>query len=514
MLLRSLEIDGPVFDAKQTTAGIECLGLRFLAAPGARPVAAGPPELPAAKAPASTSPEFAIDRAHLHGLAVTWLDTTTEPATLLPITDVEIDAQRITSRAFREARSIPFTVSLQGGLVQLPKRILKSSVIAGFLSSATQAIAGDDDVHAMEARSLLDELRIEGSLQLAPQLTGRVRTRLSDFELVALRNLAKQSGVDIADGVLNHRSTIDLRGDRGIEVSSNSVFTWLSLSEPPGGPISTYLRLPAPLDTVLFLLRNDADEQRIPINLTLPQQGLNAGTAVDAAVNALVAVLADAVKSAAGRATNLVTGVIGLGADPTAKVATAADFAPGQVVPLTCELQCVLDAVHGETEKTIVLTHELGTDDLARVQAIVNPDPAVVQSAIANLRRARSNLLERRQPLAAELAAHYDAGRMREARTLQQRLADLDQEIGELEQTLAAALQHLTPDARRSQQRGKAAAIELGEARLQQLAAQLRTAQPGLPADAIELRPVRAVPVQGLPGGGRVTMTVKRRTAR
>ena len=515
VLLRSIDIDAPSIDITKTAAGIECLGLRFPPAPQNGSATATPVPTPTKAPPAAAAvePEFAVDRLQLQGFAVTFRDTTTDPVTVLPIADVEVELQRVSNRALTQARPIPFSVAVRSGDVELPKRVLKSSVLAGFLSSATKAIAGADDVHTMETRPLLDELRIEGLVQLAPELTGQVRTMLSAFELPALRGLAKQGGVDIADGLLDHRSTIELRGSQGVDVRSSSVFTWLSLSEPPGGPISTYLRLPAPLDTVLFLLRNDADEQRIPVDLKLPAKGLSGGSALDAAANALVAVLADAVKSAAGRATNLVTGVLGLGKDPTAQVGTAAEFAAGEVAPLSCAMQCVLDAVDGEAEKTIVLTHELGAGDLVAASALVDPAPELVQATVAGLRAARANLLAQREPLATELAAHYDAGRIREARTLQQRLADLDQELGALEQTLDTALQQLEPDARRRQQRGKAAAIELGQARLRALAAQLRAARPKLPANAIELRSVRAVPVQGLPEGGRVRLSVKRRTA-
>ena len=78
---------------------------------------------------------------------------------------------------------------------------------------------------------------------------------------------------------------------------TSQVFTWLSLSEPPGGPISTYLRMPAPLDSMLFLLRNEDAEHRLPMVLHVPTAGLSGAGALSHAIAAY------AVRAAAGRAT-------------------------------------------------------------------------------------------------------------------------------------------------------------------------------------------------------------------
>lgn len=540
LLLRSVHVDDVQLAAVRSAAGLDLLGLRLLApnpepnpaaspapaaAPNAAPSAATgalPGEAPPARPVATSAPEpstgsateFAVDQLQVAGLSIDLRDETTTPPTHLPFADVEFELERFTTRALREPLQWQFRTAIRGGPVALEKRVVHSSLLTGLVGSAGAAVLGGSDRHETEARPLVDEIRVRGELQLFPALAGRIVTDIAALELPAFRGLAKATGVELTDGVLDHGSTLVLRGDDGLALDSSTVLTWLSLREPPGGPISTYLRLPAPLDTVLFLLRNDADEQRLPLRVRIDGHRAKSGEVTQAAVDALVAVIADAVASAGKRAGGMVTGALGLGGDGKVPELTAQwPFAVGDPLPPTAEVAPLLAALRADPTLELVLVHELGSADLARAGALTSPSPAAITATIASLRVRHRELLAERAELAPAVLAAYDTGRTHEARTAHQRLAGLDQELGELERALDEALGMLGEDSPRQQRRrASAAAIALGQKRLAAVAANLRQLAPELPEKQIQWRRPRSVPTADLPEGGVVRAMLRRRT--
>lgn len=511
VLLRSLELDDPVLSATRTPEGVELLGFRLLPAKDAKPAA------PAAAPPAGGGepPEFTVDRLEVGGLHLTLCDQTTSPPTLLPIAGCDVELTRFSTRGFREVLPFAFSVSLRGGNVPFTRRILRSSMFAGILGSAAAAAGLGANELEREERPLLDELQLVGHLQAYPRWKGQVRAELTAFELPALRGLAKAGGVEINDGVFDHSLTVDLRGFDGIDVRSTTVFTWLSLSEPPGGPISTYLRLPAPLDTVLFLLRNEADEHRLQLQLHIPAEGPFAAAIQDVIAEAVLRILAGAVGGAAGRATGMLTGALGLTGGPTATIQVPVAFAPGSSAPAALDLRAVRDALAGDEQLEVVLLHELGASDLQRAEHLATPPPEEIAEHGKRLRMRRDHLLAERPQLAATVEALYGAGRMQEARLRQAELVAHDEVLGDVERTLYEVLGMLADDTPRAQKRRtQAAAKALGAARLAEVQAALASALPGLAKDRVVLRPPRAVPTAELADGGQVVITVRRRSAR
>jgi hypothetical protein len=514
VLLRAVELDAPELQAVQTDAGLELLGVRLLPPPAAAAGAATAAAAAAAAPTAAAAPELRLDRLRVHGLALRYDDLRTTPATVLPVLDGEFEIEHFTTRPRGTTRPLSFRGSVRGGEVPLEQRILRSSVVAGLLQSAAGAIVGRDDSHAIELRPCFDEIRLQGELTQREPSRGELELTISAFELPALRGLGKRGGVDIADGILDQRLRLALRGDDGVLVRSSSVFTWLSLSEPPGGPISTYLRLPAPLDTVLFVLRNDADEHRIPLQLEVRGPGMRGSDVLDLVVKTLANVLGDAARGALGRTTSALSGALGLGA------------ASGGPRPLVAELACaagdapqcafdpaLLAAIAADPKLELVLSHELGAGDLPRAAALANPAPAVVQTTVARRQHQRTELLAARAPLADELLALYAAGKRQDAVARQAALQQLDQQLGELEHGLDQALDQLDrDDARARSRRTQTAAIGLGQQRLDHAAAALQRAIPGLSSDRIVRRPPRAIAVAGRPAGGAVVLVARRRS--
>jgi len=523
-LLKSLAAVDPVFDATRTPAGLHLPGVTIPTPAADAASAAGAPIAAVADGgrvpelvltPSATDREFAIEHLTVQGLRATLRDETTDPPTILPIADAEIDAHGFTTRGFTEPRPIRFDVSLRGGDSELERRAHAGNLLAGVVGSATRAIAMPGDRRTLEQRPLFDEIALAGTIEFAPVLRGDVRASVAAFELQGLRGLAKLGGVDIADGVLDQFAEIDLRGPDGIDVRSMQVFRWLSLTEPSGGPIATYLRLPMPLPSVLFLLRNDAEEQRIPIAIHLPARGVRTSDVVDAVAEAFAKVVADAVASAAKRAAGVVTGFFDfLRPSPVLPSARIA-FAAGDPMPADGELAAIAAALADDPQLEVVLTHEPGGGDLPRIHALANPATAVVAARVAELRGLRDRFDTRRTELVADLDALFAAGRMQEARRGQEALLAHDDGLGALERTLDEALAMLATDTpRAARRRSDAAARALAAARLDAVAATLRRTVPGLVPDRIVVRSPRGAGAPDSTDGGVVGVTVRRRAAR
>jgi hypothetical protein len=512
VLLRSLTASGLAFDVTQTADGVQLPGL-FVATtpatttPGAATAPAGAPTAPA--------PEFAVEHVSIQGLRTTYRDETTSPPTVAPIADAEIDLHGVTTRALAEPRPLAFDVSLRGGDVELERRVHAGNLLAGVVGSAARAVALQGNRHALERRPMFDEIALTGRLEFAPFLRGELRGNVAAFELMGLRGLAKRASIEIADGVVDQRVQVDLRGPDGIDVKSLQVFRWLSLTEPPGGPITTYLRLPMPLPSVLFLLRNEQEEQRVPIAIHLPARGVKTSDVVDAVAEAFAKVVADAVAGSARRAAGVVTGFFDFLWPARALPAAAVGFGPGDSTPTTMAIAAIADALAGDPQLEVLLAHELGSDDLPRVRALATPPATAVAAHVAELRRERTELEARRIALVADLDALYAAGRMPEARRGQEELLAHDERLGALERTLDEALALLANDTpRAARRRDEAAARALGQARLQAVATALRRAVPGLDPERIVVRAPRGAPSGEPAVGGGVTATLRRRMAR
>ncbi|MGK0350098.1 MAG: hypothetical protein ACJAYX_000766 [Planctomycetota bacterium] len=531
VLLRSLTIDDPQLRIEKDQDGMHIAGF-LLPTPPVDEVAAGAPNdttptvepSKPAKASVPTAPsagEFAIDRFDLLGLNVEFKDATTDPPTHLSLMDTDAQIRRFSTRAFTEPRAMSFSIAVRGGPVPLEQRVIKSSVLAGLLTSGAEALIGANQDHEYEQRAMLDELTVKGQLQLFPTTIGRINISLTELELASFRGLAKQAGVDLTDGLYDMRVGVDLKGYDGIDIRSNHVLTYLALDEPPDGPIYRYLRLPAPIQTVLFLLRNADDQQRLPISLHVPADGVSQGTIVSLAVENLIKLIGDAASSAGERVIGGASGGLLGGSSDIPDIAVEVPFANGSPLPSGHDLQPLIEAALADETLSIVLTHEMGAGDQQRAYQLANPDADVVGATIARLQQKRTELEAQRIPLAADVVALYAAGKSQEALRSQEQLHNIDNHQGELLTALNKAIYQIgNPSKRNALRRTRGAALALAEARLDAVSKELADGCPQLLRTAstdsvarIERRPGRGLPIAGLPKGGRVVAVLRRRAA-
>ncbi len=502
VFVRRIEIVDPEVRATRTADGLEFGGMLLRTPPA--PANAEPRPAPSA-APAG---EVAIDLLRLQGLRLDLRDTTTAIPTHLPIAGLGVELRGFTTRALREAVPFTFDVELEGGDLELDRRVASSSLLAGVVKSTGAAVALQRNQHEREQRRFVEEVTAKGRLTLYPVPVGEISARVDAFELQTLRGLAAGSGIEIADGMLDLAAEIELRGAAGGRIATEPVFTHLSISEPPGGPISTYLRLPAPLDTVLFLLKNDAGEHRLPILVRPEGQRIDAETIRDSAVEAIALLIADAIGSTPMRAISTLTGFFGLtGPADLEALACTATFATGATTPDLARTAELAEVLLADPQRRLVLRHEPGSDDAARVAAMANPPQEHVHRSIAELRRQRAGLLREREPIAARLFALLAAARVQDSLPLQHRLQDLDHRLGALEATLDDLLGMLAETGERAAARRTRAALrDLGEIRLRAVRDLFR---PHLGADTDRRIELRAPRTGAREGPGHVQITVR-----
>ncbi len=418
-------------------------------------------------------PLLRIDTLVVRDIDVRYEDQTTDPVTIVPLNQLDLEVRGLTSSALTEPVAIPFSLYLGAGAVPLPERSASRSFLGGLTSAAGALIGTNSEPTATQMRPLFGELALIGRIAPAPRPTGWARLDLDGFELAGLRGLARQSGVTIRDGVLDARVRVDLEADGVLEVDTTSTFTHLSLSEPSNGPISRFLRLPAPLDTVLFTLRNQDGEQRIPLDFRVSDGGVSAGAIAGRATTALAGLITDAIASSPLRLTGGLTDIVGLGSDAVPADAgvpkVVVTFEPGSVhlMPEAVRgLKQIARRLADDDELRVVLEHRLCAPDLQRSSILANPSVDDARDLAMHLGERRDEIARRRALLAVQVRSAFALGLVEEAERLRAQLLAAEIEFADVEEAIDHMLALLRPGAeRRAERRTRAAALALGALR-------------------------------------------------
>lgn len=482
--VRTLELRKPELRAKRAADGsFEVLGVAIR--PDRRPVAdvashevARPVDVPAADVARPSRGEVRVDELVVRGIDVELRDEAAEPPTVLPLVDLDVLVQRFTTRAFEEPRAIRFDAWLGAGETELPRPARSANVLLGVASAVGGVIEGREEQLELEKRRAFQEAALTGRIQFVPELSGHAQATLSGLELVGLAGTAKHEGVDVGDGTLDASVRVRFRGANDLRVDSELVFSDLSLSEAKSGPIETYLTLPVPLDTALFLLENADGEHRVPVGFTLGTEGLTTSAMTTAAAGAATSVIATAIASAPLRVLSTFTDLFGAtGGEedppPSAQLAYSAG-----ATELTAEARAALEPLVRElladSDVVIQVQHRLGAQDVARAERLANPSASDCREIADGLRRRRAELARERAEFAADLRVQWGAGDASAANDATADLRAIDAEAGHVEDALDRILELLEPGAeRRRDKRTRSAALAVARQRIEVLRAWL-----------------------------------------
>jgi hypothetical protein len=409
--------------------------------------------------------EVRIDELLVRGIDVELRDAAATPATVLPLVDLDVLVQRLTTRAFEEPRVIRFDAWLGAGEAELPRT-----------ADSASGLPGDQPSPGLEKRRVFQEAVLTGRIQFVPEITGHAQATLSGLELMGLAGTAHLEGVDIHDGTFDASVRMRFRGQKGVRVDSELVFSDLSMSEAENGPLATYLTLPMPLDTVLFLLKDEDGEHHIPVSFTLGEDGLTTAKIAAAATGAAASVLVSAIAAAPVRVLSTFTDLFGItGGEEDPPPNAQLGFAPGTVA-LDTESRAALEPLarkmRADRDFIVQVQHRFGAADIERAERLANPPPEDCRQFVDGLRRRRAELARERAELAADVRAAWGSGQRAAAEAQIESLRLLDAESGKVEDALDKVLELLAPGAERHRgKRTRAAALAVARQRIESLRA-------------------------------------------
>ena len=460
---------------------------------------------PPATAP-SLPPEIRIDSLRISGVDFTYEDRTVDPPLVAPVNNLDVDVRGLSSRMQHEPRMVRFSVLANSGQVELPRPPRQSGLI-GAVGDVGRMLGGgkeDDEPVQMEKRDLFAQFSTNGRVQLYPAPDGRINLSLTGFELLSLRGLAQTQDVVIGNGVLDVNADVKLNPDQTMDLRTKSALTTLRVSEPKDGPIYRYLRLPAPLDTVIVILQDAGGTITLPVSVTVEQGQIGNGELVPALAGALSQVIATAIVQSpmkvAGGAMSLI-GISG-GQRGTARHEFELSFEPGSTQLDSASARRLaqareLMAVH--TNAKAAIRHRLGAQDVPLLEQRANPSTEQALAVAARLRAQRDQLLDERAELVGHARSAVAFGTAQEATAASEALREADARTAQLDQSIDAALEMLSPGAaRRADRRTRTTAISLGQQRLEMVEALLGAGERAQKANA-QFDPPESEAVEGEP---------------
>jgi hypothetical protein len=503
----------------EATGGASAAGGAHAATPPAGSASAGTPvagTTPAGDPAKEERPGVAlsIDELLADGADVVYVDETVAPPMGVWLNGLSADVTGLDTRTGDAVPTLGFDVLLNAG-------VLEAAAAAGAGGGGGGGRSGERPADA--GLPAFQEIALEGRLQRRPELHGFVHAEVSALDLPVLRGPAAESGIELVGGTFDARVDLRFPGDGSLRSDSRLVFTDLRVTEPADGPISRVLRLPAPLGTVVFVLRDENGVIDIPLRFDVAKEGVSFAEVTQVAVTTLSRLIVEAIANspfrvvgAVGDVAGMVGGLIGADrlfgsrAEPERLGLVTLDFAPARDV-LDAGALAALDALADRLDDgglEFRVTHDLGRGDRERAAVLANPPPGVTHDIVTRLRDRRDELLAEREQVAeaqrAAIAARLDA-RVEPGAA---RLRTLDDELGRTERALDAALERLRPNAeRQALRRTQQACLDIAAARLDVVrAALLARADDELPERLRVERPRYREPARD--GGGQVVITI------
>ncbi|MEM7515691.1 MAG: hypothetical protein AAF368_02035, partial [Planctomycetota bacterium] len=473
--VKLIELSDPVALISKEAEGMRLAGLLLKNAPeetdaGEEEESVEPVE-PAAEA-SEPGPEIRIDKLLVNGANLEYRDQTVTPEMVLPLEGLEVEVKRFTTLALVEPRTFSYRVAAFGGKTSLPEHF--SGNLVGGLFDTAKTMVGAGKERAMEERPIFDQLATAGRLTLFPELKGSTKVDLSGMELLAFRGAANAGGIDLRDGVTDAKVDLRFRGENGLSINSETVFSQLSVTEPIGGPIQRFLRLPAPLDTVIFVLGNEDGEVVVPLDLRVAAEGVSMTELTTQATVTLASVITKAI---AGSPLRIVDGVLdfaGLGEEEPleldAEDTVQLGFTRGavDVAPETWrETEELVAMLRRDETIQLTVTHAFSEADRAHAARLANPSSKEARELTQRLRTRKQALIAERDDLALEARSLLAVGRSEEAETAATQVRAIDTDLSVTETALDEILQLLRPGAeRRADRRTRRFGLELANLRL------------------------------------------------
>ncbi len=486
--INRIEWTGPLARLHQTAQGLEIAGLTLKSTvpPASAETVPADPNRPAPAPLSVHQPDVTIDQILVSGLDVRYLDDTVEPPVVIPLNDFDFEWRGFSTRALTQAVPMQFNALLSAGDVPIA------------VGRAPSSSDPNVTVPVYEQMPLLQEVTATGRLTLGPRPQGWIKAGVNGLELRALRGLAQKSGVSIGNGVLDASLDVRIKPDGKAPTTLGLVFSDLSLSESSEAPLSKLLHLTAPLDVVLFAIKDLDGALRLKPHFVLDRQGLSRKQISEAVFGAVGALVTKAFVTSPFKPATAVGGLLGIGRQEDKQIAPITlTYEPGTLV-LSEEQRYGLDEIIKQLKKdpklSVTIRHTLGAADLKVAERLANPSLPDRKQLIHELQQRQRDLLARRSVLLDEAETAYGLDNTQTAQDYTEELIALHERLGLLERSLDNLLETLRPSTDVSQKRRtREGAIALGQARLNILEQTLAAA--GIPIAGTAKR-VNTVPAR------------------
>jgi hypothetical protein len=466
-------------------------------------------------------PNISIDQILVNGIDFSFVDNTTNPATHIPLTGLDVEVRDFATQAIEKTKPIRFNAILTAGKVSLPGKDKEQAAVSNDMMdvTSTQLVTESKDSDVMKKHLLFQEMSATGRLSLYPKPDGWIKAGLSGLELVNFKGTAGQVGMTLNDGILDASVDMRFRKEGTVSTRSQLVFTDLSLTEPPEGFLLQLLSLPTSLDTVLFILQDSEGAIKIPLAFKIDEDGLSRGQVVNAAIGATASLIANAVANSPFR----IAGTVGdiLGAEEKDKKAELETYVLQYTSGVTVvsdeqfrEFERLLMRIQKDKNITASIRHQLGGGDIKYADSLVNLSQKDSIKLLTQLKLDKKILSTTRDKLASETQAAYAAGYHTEAWNKTQRLQKIERNLGLIERALDDLLEMMRQGTEHvAKRRTRNACIAMGKARLDALLDILTSKDISKIHNRIKFFPPRFTETQGNQGSS-VSITLSSSKAR
>lgn len=498
--IRSVEVVKPRLHARLAPEGLHAAGFVVKIPNPWQEMKKPKPEGPAAPSGAGSSgasaprddgppkpikPEIRVDELTVLGCDIDIRDDTVKPPLHLPISDLELGLSAFTTKALTERHVMRVELMVRGGLCRL-KTIKEDSLLPGLglLTNLTDTLVSSEPEY--EKRPLFEELRVVGGLSLMPKPEFSFNVGLEAFEFPAIAGAANEFGVELDRGTMDVRLSASLNQRGDFRTDTTLKFRDLDVSEGLDGPVRRFLKLGAPLNTVVWVLRDQDAVVTLPVDIEIEQGQVSMARVTTLAIAIIGEQVGRALANSPFRVLGQV-GDIGNAALSFVPGSNLLSFDFGEDIMRTCLVsfeagESALDAasraalddlarrLRENPEVGIVVSHELGGGDMARLERLTSPSREDCQALYQRLIQRKAALSDSRVDLSNRARSQHAAGLIADARVTWSRMRRIDQEIGRVDLQIVEVFELLSPRAsRRAARRARSAAIELGRRRLERV---------------------------------------------
>ncbi len=463
--LRSVELERPAARLAVTEGGFEAGGVVWKTSAATESREEASPAPSPSDTPTAKPMRLRLDQLSVDGLDLLFEDRTADPPLVLPVRNLLVDVRGITSPIQPDTPPVQFDV----------------------------LVSGVDSTHSA-AEAVFADVGLSGKLKLHPPFEGWVRQEISGLRLPEFTGVTKKSGVELHDGMFESTVNMRFQPDGSLNAKTRFQFDDLNISEGEAGFLRKYLQLPAPVDVVVFAIKDQAGSIELPVDFAVGRDGISGAEIAKVAVVTLGKILGKALLSSPFRVTGAMGEMVLRKPEklPPPNDTVTLHFEPGSDL-LAGKARTTLDWLKkrlAEDESLrVVVRHEIGARDWRLAELRANPSPELLTELMNKWRQQQRRWANERSELLHRGRTRLATDREDQSLELRNQLVELDTRIAQVDAWLRESLDQLDRRSPHHQERRtRNAGLDLAVARLESVRSALTQASDEEEGGRISLR--------------------------